>query len=84
KQVLLSVDGEMTAQQQGQPEFAEQLQQMLEPYRNGHCRVCIQYDIQEVGARLYLGEEWRVTPKEELLNHLRLRFGKDAVRVTYS
>ena len=99
RQVMLKVDGDKFVQHieqnrsqdrnpgrrqaQGEPEFAEQLQHMLEPYRNGHCRVCIQYDTKKVAAQLYLGEEWRVTPKEELLNHLRLRFGKDSVQVKY-
>jgi len=83
RQVLLSVDQQVAVQRKGQPDFAAQLQQMLEPYRNGRCGMSIQYDTDEVGAMIHLGGEWKITPKEELLNNLRQRFGRDSVKVTY-
>jgi DNA polymerase-3 subunit alpha len=83
KHVLLRIEEKSNRVEQGQPDVACQLQQMLAPYKAGHCQVSIDYERAEVSARLHLGDEWRITPKEELLNHLRQRFGDQSVSVIY-
>ena len=43
------------------------LYNILEQYRGGNCPVFIAYVGSQAKAKLVLGEEWKVTPKEELL-----------------
>ena len=47
------------------------------------CRVIVNY--QRDGARgcIMLGEEWRVSPSEELIQHLRRHYGKGQVNLMY-
>ena len=63
--------------------FVGQLADILEPFREGHCHVCIDYTGGQAQARLALGEEWMVHPTDELLHRLRDLAGKDCVQVEY-
>ena len=63
--------------------FVDSLADILQPFREGHCRVCIDYTGGEARARVALGEEWAVHPTDELLHRLRDLAGKDRVQVEY-
>jgi DNA polymerase-3 subunit alpha len=64
--------------------FVGHLADILQPFRQGHCRVCIDYAGGEASARVALGEEWSVHPTDELLHRLRDLAGKDRVQVEYA
>jgi DNA polymerase-3 subunit alpha len=64
--------------------FVGTLADILEPFREGHTRVCIDYLGGEARARVALGEAWTVHPTDELLHRLRDLAGKDSVRVEYT
>jgi len=63
--------------------FPHSLAQVLEPFREGRCQVCVDYQGSEVLAKLLLGPEWRVRPSEALLHRLKELAGPDKVRVVY-
>ncbi len=63
--------------------FVGTLADILEPFRAGHTRVCIDYLGGEACARVALGEAWTVHPTDELLHRLRDLAGRDSVRVEY-
>ncbi len=64
--------------------FVTHLADILQPFRSGHCRVCIDYLGNEAQARVALGEEWAVHPTDELLHRLRDLAGQDRVQVEYA
>jgi len=64
--------------------FAGSLADILQPFRQGHCRVCIDYTGGAARARLALGAEWAVHPTDELLHRLRELAGRDSVLVEYT
>ena len=56
---------------------------ILKDYQGGDCSVFISYIGDETGAKLILGDEWKVNPKEELLSKLQEQFGMDNVYFIY-
>jgi len=64
--------------------FVAHLAEILQPFRTGHCRVCIDYLGAEAQARVSLGEDWAVHPTDELLHRLRDLAGQDRVLVEYA
>lgn len=63
--------------------FAKEFAARLEPYRNGHCPVSIDYHRSDASALLTLGQTWQVRPEDELLQQLRDCYGKSAVQLLY-
>ena len=63
--------------------FVGKLADALQPFREGHCRVFIDYQNPDGQARVALGDEWAVHPTDELLHRLRDLAGKDRVQVEY-
>ncbi len=64
--------------------FVGSLADILQPFRKGQCRVCIDYAGGAASARVVLGEDWAVHPTDELLHRLRDLAGKDRVQVEYA
>jgi DNA polymerase-3 subunit alpha len=64
--------------------FVGHLADILQPFCQGHCRVCIDYRGGAASARVALGEEWTVHPTDELLHRLRDLAGPDRVQVEYA
>ncbi|MCG6970861.1 MAG: DNA polymerase III subunit alpha, partial [Gammaproteobacteria bacterium] len=64
--------------------FAGSLLQVLDPYKQGHCPVFIDYKGKSATARLRLGREWQVHPTDELIHRLHELAGEDWVKVEYS
>jgi DNA polymerase-3 subunit alpha len=63
--------------------FVARLQDALEPFRGGHCRVAVRYHGVTAQADLPLNDDWRVRPTEALLTRLAEVAGDDAVRLKY-
>jgi DNA polymerase-3 subunit alpha len=63
--------------------FVGSLADILQPFREGQCPVCIDYLGGEARARVVLGEAWTVHPSDELIHRLRDLAGKDRVVVEY-
>jgi len=64
--------------------FVGSLADILQPFREGLCPVCIDYLGGEAQARVALGAAWTVNPSDELLHRLRDLAGKDRVVVEYA
>jgi DNA polymerase-3 subunit alpha len=64
--------------------FVVTLADILQPFRQGQCRVCIDYAGGDARARVALGDDWAVHPTDELLHRLRDLAGKDRVQVEYA
>ena len=63
--------------------FASELADILQPFREGRCRVCIDYYGGVAAARVALGDEWTVHPTDELLHRLQELAGDNGVVVEY-
>jgi len=67
----------------GDHSIVQQLNQVLNPFREGSCPVWINYTRDDVVAKLSLSDEWRVQPSDELINRLDKLAGEDNVSVVY-
>ena len=56
---------------------------MLSPYQGGNTPVLLDLDHSIAAASFWLGDEWKISPHESLVEELRIRFGEDAVRMEY-
>ncbi|MBB5020195.1 DNA polymerase-3 subunit alpha [Chitinivorax tropicus] len=63
---------------------AGRLKQILSPYQAGACPVSIKYSNQEAECELVLGDAWRITLHDDLLNELKAWLGEQHVAVRYS
>ena len=61
----------------------EELQHVLAPHRPGPAPVVIEYNNQSATATLTLGNQWRVTLTDRLLDSLAVMLGAGNVRVQY-
>jgi DNA polymerase-3 subunit alpha len=71
------------AQQAGNG-FISTLADILHPFREGQCRVCIDYLGGRAHARIALGDAWTVHPTDELLHRLQELAGHERVSVEYT
>ena len=62
---------------------AKRLRELLEPYRPGTCPVRVCYRNGDAVAELRLGDEWRVTPDDALIDALKLWLRPENVEVVY-
>ncbi len=63
--------------------FLRELKAILTPYRGGNCGVVLQFASDQGAALLEFGEEWRVTPGDELLRRLERFPGCGGIEVRY-
>jgi DNA polymerase-3 subunit alpha len=56
---------------------------LLQPFRQGACAVRFVYQGERASGEIAASDNWRVSPNDELLRALRVRFGTSAVRVQY-
>ncbi len=59
------------------------LLELLAPHKNGTCPVVVEYDNGSARCALPLPDEWRITPREELLQGLRDWLTPQGVTVVY-
>jgi DNA polymerase-3 subunit alpha len=64
--------------------FMRSLAEILQPFREGHCRICIDYLGGGASARVALGDDWTVHPTDELLHRLQELAGEERVAVEYT
>ena len=62
----------------------EDLKKTIMPFRNGRSEVSIQYDNEDAIANLNLGEEWRLTINDDLLDDLSESIGKENIKIDYN
>ncbi|MCL4799309.1 MAG: DNA polymerase III subunit alpha, partial [Burkholderiales bacterium] len=74
RQLRLSMNGEASA---------ARLRQLLEPYRNGSCPVAIRYFNGAAACEVRLGDDWRVTPDDGLVDSLRAWLQPENVEFVY-
>jgi DNA polymerase-3 subunit alpha len=79
RQLVLKVDEKKAANG-----FIRELAQVLNPYREGHCPVRVDYQRPDACAQIQLGVDWRVRPTDELIRRLDDLAGRGQVRVEYS
>ncbi len=70
-------------QEQLTPAFIKQLQQLIAPYKEGTLPLHFYYQSPHGRALLKGGVEWRITPKDELLEQLRILLGENAVELEF-
>ena len=75
--LTLSPNGQGTA-------LLTELQQLLEPHRDGCCDVAVKYCGSNASARLSLGAEWSVRPSRELRDKLDELLGHENVDLGYA
>ncbi len=63
--------------------FEANLNRLLLQHQAEHCALKIRYCRADVEVDLYLGEQWKVRPSEELLLALRSFFGPQSVSLVY-
>ena len=66
--------------------FTDELAQLLLPYkgRPGEgCRVAVAYQRADAQAEVTLGESWRVSPADDLIQNLKDRYGNEQVVLDY-
>ncbi len=63
--------------------FIGHLHKALEPYQNGDCTVCIDYEGAGASARVRLGEAWRVRPEAALIERLTTLLPEQSVQLDY-
>ncbi|MCP4699422.1 MAG: DNA polymerase III subunit alpha [Gammaproteobacteria bacterium] len=64
-------------------DFIFKLVKTLSPYQEGNCPVVVDYQREDVEARLTLGKNWRIHPNEELLQQLKELLGENKVTLVY-
>jgi DNA polymerase-3 subunit alpha len=64
-------------------EFVQQLVQQLQPFKEGHCPVLINYHRPGAQASMRLGREWTVQPADDLVLQLQESLGKENVELLY-
>ena len=71
-------------QLQGDERLVERLQSQLGPHRRADgCLVSVTCASDSAKGDILLGDEWRVSPTEELMNSLRDSFGRDRIHLHY-
>lgn len=63
--------------------FTDELERMLTGASGGSCPVALVYGGASSRARVRLGERWRVSPSDELIESLRERVGSGSVSLLY-
>ena len=67
----------------GDHSIVQQLNHVLNPFREGGCPVWINYTRNDVKAKISLSDDWRVQPSDELINRLDKLAGENSVSVVY-
>ncbi|QDJ12833.1 DNA polymerase III subunit alpha [Mergibacter septicus] len=65
------------------PDFIKQLQEILQPYKNGTLPIHLYYDSTHGRVKLDFGLEWRIQPADELLNALSNMLGENQVELEF-
>ncbi|MCG8669305.1 MAG: DNA polymerase III subunit alpha [Pseudomonadales bacterium] len=77
---MLTVSVNQDAVQNG---FSESFESLLAQYRDGECRMRVDYQREGAKARFYFNEEWKVRPAPELIEGLENLCGEKSITVQY-
>lgn len=61
-----------------------QLEEALTPYKEGGCRVIVQYKNSTAKASFELAKQWSIKPEQVLINDLKALLGNSAVKINYN
>jgi DNA polymerase-3 subunit alpha len=64
-------------------DFNTHLVRLLKPYKGGNCPVKFRVKTAMACGEIVVGEEWRMSPTDELLRGLQMQFGRSAVSLHY-
>lgn len=64
-------------------DLLNRLPNLMQPFLGGRCEVVIGYQGQQAGAKLLLGENWKINPTNELLEKLREACSIEQLTVEY-
>ena len=64
-------------------DLVSRLQETLTPFRNGHCKVAVQYQRGDAEGLIRFDESWSVKPTRELIRRLAEIVGRDSVQIRY-
>ena len=78
RELRLAVSSESISAQ-----FPQQLDQLLDPYRQGNCPVVLDYRRPDSSGQVCLGAHWQVRPEDDLLQRLRDTYGSESVQLIY-
>ncbi len=78
KRLVIDVDGEQAGNG-----FAEELKEILSPAAQGTCPVYLHYHGHQAEAEIALGEEWKISPTNMLLERLSRLAGERNVHLVY-
>jgi len=78
RQLVLKVD-----QQKAGNGFIRGLSEVLDPFRQGHCPIRVDYQQAGASVQIQLGASWRVRPTDELMRRLDELIGREQVKVEY-
>jgi DNA polymerase-3 subunit alpha len=73
---------EVTAEQAGNG-FVDELKEILGPVSQGKCPVYLHYHGQQAEAEIALGDEWKISPTNTLLERLSRLAGESNVHLLY-
>lgn len=65
-------------------DFSRSLDKTLTPYKNGRCKVKLNYHRPDAQGCVVLGKEWLVRPEDALLENLREVYGRNNVALEYT
>ena len=63
--------------------FAQAFEKLVSQYRDGDCRMRVDYQRSGAQARFYLNEQWKVRPSPELIEGLETLCGEKSISVQY-
>jgi DNA polymerase-3 subunit alpha len=64
-------------------DWAEKVHSTLGGYRDGNCKIIVDYHQDHARGTLYLGNDWKIQPQDELIARLREQFGQNSVIMRY-
>lgn len=70
-------------QNQITPQFIQQLQDIILPYKDGTLPIHLYYDSPQGRGKLNFGVQWRIQPSDELLNALSEMLGENQVELEF-
>ena len=79
KSLLITIDN-----QAGVDNLTDSLQATLLPFREGLVTVELEYINQAARTLIRLGDDWKVSPSDELLSQLSILPAVSAVKMTYN
>ena len=80
----LMLDWDSVATQGESQKFMQRLEETLQPFAGGQCRLVVNYFSEDTKASLQLGDAWRVRPTDDLIYQLQgVLIQENAIQIKY-